>query len=105
MKPAHRKDGSARESIAACEAAPTSATFASTPMSDHIAPIPWFDVLLLLALVTLNGVLAMGELAIVSSREARLKAMARSAAAARNARSTSPPTPAASCRRCRAGSP
>ncbi len=46
-------------------------------MSDHIAPFPWYDVLLILALVTLNGVLAMGELAIVSSREARLKAMAR----------------------------
>jgi len=47
-------------------------------MSDHLAPIPWIDVLLLLALVALNGVLAMGELAVVSSREARLKAMARS---------------------------
>jgi putative hemolysin len=47
-------------------------------MSDHLAPIPWLDVLLILALVVLNGVLAMSELAIVSSREARLKAMARS---------------------------
>jgi putative hemolysin len=47
-------------------------------MSDHIAPFPWYDVLLILALVTLNGALAMGELAIVSSRDARLKAMARS---------------------------
>ena len=47
-------------------------------MSDHLAPIPWLDVLLLLALIALNGVLAMSELAIVSSREARLKAMARS---------------------------
>jgi putative hemolysin len=46
-------------------------------MSDHIAPFPWYDVLLLLALVALNGVLAMGELAIVSSRDARLKAMAK----------------------------
>ena len=46
-------------------------------MSDHLAPFPWLDVLLILALVMLNGVLAMGELAIVSSREARLKAMAR----------------------------
>jgi putative hemolysin len=42
------------------------------------APIPWFDVLLLLALIALNGVLAMSELAIVSAREARLKAMAKS---------------------------
>jgi putative hemolysin len=47
-------------------------------MSDHISPIPWLDVLLILALVALNGVLAMSELAIVSSRDARLKAMAKS---------------------------
>jgi putative hemolysin len=47
-------------------------------MSDHLTPIPWIDVLIILALVALNGVLAMSELAIVSSREARLKAMARS---------------------------
>src|SRR5437763_15404727 len=46
-------------------------------MSDHLTPIPWLDVLLILALVALNGVLAMSELAIVSSREARLKAMAK----------------------------
>src|SRR5437868_15124069 len=46
-------------------------------MSDHLTPIPWLDVLLILALIALNGVLAMSELAIVSSREARLKAMAR----------------------------
>jgi putative hemolysin len=49
-------------------------------MSD-LTPIPWLDVLLILALVALNGVLAMGELAIVSSREARLKAMAKSGSA------------------------
>jgi putative hemolysin len=47
-------------------------------MSHQLAPIPWLDVLLLLALICLNGVLAMSELAIVSSREARLRAMARS---------------------------
>lgn len=47
-------------------------------MSDHLAPIPWLDVLLLLALIGLNGLLAMSELAIVSSREARLKTMAKS---------------------------
>jgi putative hemolysin len=46
-------------------------------MSDHLTPIPWLDVLLILALVAINGVLAMSELAIVSSREARLKAMAK----------------------------
>ena len=41
-------------------------------MSDP-SPIPWFDVVIILALVALNGVLSMSELAIVSSREARLK--------------------------------
>jgi len=46
-------------------------------MSDHLLPIPWIDVLLILALVAVNGVLSMSELAIVSAREARLKAMAR----------------------------
>jgi putative hemolysin len=46
-------------------------------MSDP-SPLPWFDVVLILALVMLNGVLSMSELAIVSSREARLKAMAKS---------------------------
>src|SRR5438874_2607748 len=46
-------------------------------MSDNLTPIPWLDILLLAALILLNGVLAMSELAIVSSREARLKAMAR----------------------------
>ncbi|HEX6073181.1 MAG TPA: hemolysin family protein [Sphingomicrobium sp.] len=46
-------------------------------MSDHISPIPWADVLIILALIALNGVFAMSELAIVSSREARLKAMAK----------------------------
>ncbi|HEX8839198.1 MAG TPA: hemolysin family protein, partial [Sphingomicrobium sp.] len=47
-------------------------------MSDHIAPIPWIDVLIIFAMILLNGVLAMGEMAIVSSREARLKALAKS---------------------------
>ena len=47
-------------------------------MSDHLVPIPWLDVVLIIALVLLNGVLALSELAIVSSRDARLRAMARS---------------------------
>ena len=47
-------------------------------MSAQLPPIPWLDVLLILALVAINGVLSMSELAIVSSREARLKALARS---------------------------
>jgi putative hemolysin len=47
-------------------------------MSAQLPPFPWLDVLLIFALICLNGVLAMSELAIVSSREARLKAMAKS---------------------------
>src|SRR5918998_6836508 len=46
-------------------------------MSDHLLPIPWFDIVIILALIAVNGVLSMSELAIVSSREARLKAMAK----------------------------
>ena len=46
-------------------------------MSDP-SPIPWFDVVIILVLVAINGVLSMSELAIVSSRDARLKAMAKS---------------------------
>jgi putative hemolysin len=44
----------------------------------HLEPIPWLDVILIFALILLNGVLALSELAIVSSRDARLRAMARS---------------------------
>ena len=47
-------------------------------MSATLAPYPWLDIVLILALVALNGVLSMSELAIVSAREARLKAMAKS---------------------------
>lgn len=46
-------------------------------MANQLLPFPWLDLLAILALIALNGVLAMTELAIVSSREARLKAMAR----------------------------
>ncbi|MBB4617581.1 hemolysin family protein [Sphingomonas abaci] len=42
-----------------------------------LPPFPWIDVLIILALVALNGVFAMSELALVSSRKARLAAMAR----------------------------
>jgi putative hemolysin len=42
-----------------------------------IQPFPWLDVLIILALVALNGVFAMSEMAIVSARKPRLKAMAR----------------------------
>ncbi|HET9810906.1 MAG TPA: hemolysin family protein [Sphingomicrobium sp.] len=46
-------------------------------MSNDLLPFPWIDVLIIVALVAINGLLAMSELAVVSSREARLKAMAR----------------------------
>src|SRR6478736_10175530 len=42
-----------------------------------IHPFPWFDLAIIIALVLLNGVFAMSELAIVSARRPRLEAMAR----------------------------
>jgi len=42
-----------------------------------LPPFPWIDVAIILALVALNGVFSMSELAIVSARKARLEAMAR----------------------------
>jgi len=41
------------------------------------SPFPWPDVLIILALIALNGVFAMSELAIVSARKPRLSAMAK----------------------------
>ena len=46
-------------------------------MSASLLPFPWFDLVLVLALVALNGVLSMSELAIVSSREARLRTLVK----------------------------
>ncbi len=46
-------------------------------MSAPLLPFPWLSLILILALVALNGLLSMGELAIVSAREARLKGLAR----------------------------
>ena len=42
-----------------------------------LSPFPWFDVVVIALLIALNGVFAMSELAIVSAREARLRAMAK----------------------------
>src|SRR4051812_16881809 len=47
------------------------------PPSPPLAPYPWWDVIIIMLLVILNGLLAMSELAVVSSRRTRLKAMAR----------------------------
>jgi putative hemolysin len=48
--------------------------FSAAPLT----PFPWFDVAIIALLIALNGVFAMSELAIVSSRRPRLKAMAKS---------------------------
>ncbi|WP_166041095.1 hemolysin family protein [Sphingosinicella sp. YJ22] len=47
------------------------------PSPETLAPIPWLDVGIILLLIALNGVLAMSELAIVSARRPRLKALER----------------------------
>jgi putative hemolysin len=43
-----------------------------------IAPFPWIDAAIILALIALNGVFAMSELAIVSARPAKLQALSES---------------------------
>jgi putative hemolysin len=47
------------------------------PPSAPLSPFPWFDCVIIVALIALNGVFAMSELAIVSARRPRLEAMAR----------------------------
>lgn len=42
-----------------------------------MSPFPWSDVAIILALIALNGLFAMSELAIVSARKPRLEAMVR----------------------------
>ncbi len=44
-------------------------------LSNNLAPMPWLQLLVLLLLIMLNGFLVMAELAIVSSRPARLQNM------------------------------
>ncbi|MGC6401299.1 hemolysin family protein [Sphingomonas sp. FW199] len=44
---------------------------------EPLPPFPWLDVVIILALVALNGVFAMSELAIVSARRARLDGLAK----------------------------
>lgn len=48
----------------------------ATPMSP-LPPFPWFDALVILGLVFLNGVFAMSEMALVSAKTSRLEAMAQ----------------------------
>jgi putative hemolysin len=47
------------------------------PPSPSLEPFPWLDAVIILLLVCLNGVFAMSELALVSSRRPRLRAMAK----------------------------
>jgi putative hemolysin len=47
------------------------------PHEAPISPFPWIDLAIILALIMLNGVFAMSELAIVSARKPRMEAMAR----------------------------
>jgi putative hemolysin len=46
--------------------------------SSSLTPFPWLDLIVIAGLICLNGVFAMSELAIVSARKARLKALAAS---------------------------
>jgi len=46
-------------------------------MSPSPAPFPWIDLIVILALMLVNALFAMSELAIVSSRRPRLEALAR----------------------------
>ncbi|SFP68386.1 hemolysin family protein [Sphingomonas rubra] len=50
-----------------------------------LPPFPWLDLVVILALVALNGVFAMSELAIVSARRARLEGKAKTSRGARAA--------------------
>ncbi|MBT2186217.1 hemolysin family protein [Sphingobium nicotianae] len=47
------------------------------PVSQALPAFPWFDAAIVIALIALNGVFAMSELAIVSARRPRLQAMAK----------------------------
>ncbi|QPQ54705.1 HlyC/CorC family transporter [Allosphingosinicella flava] len=47
------------------------------PTQPSLTPFPWIDVAIIIGLVVLNGLFAMSELAIVSARTQRLKAMAK----------------------------
>jgi putative hemolysin len=47
------------------------------PPVPPLPPFPWFDVIIILMLIAINGVFAMAEMAIVSSRKPRLNAMAK----------------------------
>jgi putative hemolysin len=54
---------------------------------EPLSPFPWFDAATILVLIAINGIFAMSELAIVSARAAKLKAMADSGTRGANRRS------------------
>ncbi len=47
------------------------------PFPLPLQPFPWWDLAIIIGLIAINGVFAMSELAIVSSRKARLTSMAK----------------------------
>jgi len=49
----------------------------ATALPIPLTPFPWGDIAIILALIALNGVLAMSELAIVSARRARLESITK----------------------------
>jgi putative hemolysin len=49
---------------------------ANCASSNHVSPFPWTDLLIIVALVVLNGVFALSELAIVSAKTSTLEARA-----------------------------
>lgn len=49
----------------------------ATALPHHLSAFPWGDVAIILALIALNGVFAMSELAIVSARRARLESITK----------------------------
>src|SRR4051812_40575322 len=51
------------------------AAMAAAALHVYISPMLFFELLIVVALILLNGVLAMAELAVVSSRRARLQAL------------------------------
>ncbi|HEY1124625.1 MAG TPA: hemolysin family protein [Sphingobium sp.] len=47
------------------------------PAPSHLPAFPWLDLVIVLALIALNGLFALSELAIVSARRPRLQALAK----------------------------
>jgi hypothetical protein len=75
-------------------------------MAHHILSMIYIDLAVVVALVLLNGLLALAELALVSSRRSRLQVLVdRGITGSRRARLLSRAIPVAFCRRSRSASP